>query len=624
MPGLVGFVEIGDPRSANNSSSVNLDEMIKPLLHHSWYKVDKLNINGISAACVHTGILHENTLFTSHEGIHVLLHGEIYSDNLSGENQLEYIVTCYREKEKLFAKELNGSFAILLFDEKKKLVLFATDRIGSKPIIYLQWKNRLYFAPELKSLLKIPGLNPHPNLAAIADVITNGYLTGGRTLIENAHFLDYASVLEISTNNSFKINRYWQFTIDEDVEDKGNKYYEDNLAELLHQAVRRRMQSSHKYGILLSGGVDSRGILGCYLREKKCPTTISYGMYSKKFSDIDLSQSLANEVGGEHIPCIYRRQELLPSFQRYTQILDGMGNAQLEWSVYPRLRKDHGIEILFAGDSCFGWHDADLHNEKEMLSMLEIFSPASFQPGALPLTELAIHRLSEVSEDNMTQLSQSSELKDFHNRKDFFYLDQAIFSLTNPWRYAHSTEIEIRNPWLDNDVLDFMARVPVQYRKGKAVLYRSGKSLYRNTVRKMFPDLFKIREARVVSRPTTEDWALWKSEFRKEIEKELFDGSSAVDCLFNKDKLMSLIQEAVFLSKEKARNKNKWLKKILLNSPPYVYSIVRKFQMNLNHIRNTKNKDLPLTPPDWRETPQVGISRIMRLRRFLANMPSVF
>ena len=67
MPGLVGFVEIGDPRSSNNSSSMNLDEMIKPLLHHPWYKVDKLNINGISAACVHTGILHKNTCFSSEE-----------------------------------------------------------------------------------------------------------------------------------------------------------------------------------------------------------------------------------------------------------------------------------------------------------------------------------------------------------------------------------------------------------------------------------------------------------------------------------------------------------------------------------------------------------------------------
>lgn len=624
MPGLVGIVDIGNRHSADNRFHLSMDAMIQPLLYHDWYKVDRLCLQGISVACVHTGILHETTLLSTDSGIHVLLHGEIYNDDLFGMSQLEYIANCYRENGKSFAKKLNGSFAILLVDEKKRLILLATDRIGSKPIVYFKQRNRIFFAPELKSILKVPRFNPRPSLEAVADIITNGYIIGRRTLVEEAYFLDYASVLEISAKNGFNVHRYWHFSIDEEAEDLGNKYYEKALADLLHQAVKRRMRSSHKFGILLSGGIDSRGILGFYLQEKKKPTTISYGISSYKYGDIEMSQRLADAVGAEHIQYNYGWQDLLPSFRRYTNILDGMGTAQMEWSIYKRIREDHGIEVVFAGDECFGWHDADLHNEEEMLAMVEIFSLDLYKPDALPLKEEAYNRLSQVSKDNIAQLSQSCELKDLHNRKDFFYFDQTVFSLTNPWRYAHSTEVEVRNPWFDNDILDFMTNVPVKYRRGKAVLYRSGKSLFRNTVRKMFPDLFKINEARTRSRPTSDEWAWWRSEFRQEIEGELLHNESAADCLFDQRKLLSLAYSDKHLPKVGQKGKGNILKRVLRNSPSVVYSTARRLQMSLEKQKLKKAGLPPLSPPDWRKVPQIGIPRIIRLRRILKNMSSVF
>lgn len=216
MPGITGFIHF--VHIIENSKPI-LETLIQPLMHYPWYQVERLYVQNVAVALVHAGIINHNVLFSSNRGIHVLLHGEIYNDDIAGRSQTEYIEKEYQEKGNLFAKDLNGSLAVALLDEHQNRMFLATDRIGSKPIIYYRDQERLFFAPELKSILKIPGVSfLKACIASISDVLSNGFITNRRTLIENVRFLDRASVLEISAGD-INIHSYWQYNFDESVKD---------------------------------------------------------------------------------------------------------------------------------------------------------------------------------------------------------------------------------------------------------------------------------------------------------------------------------------------------------------------------------------------------------------------
>jgi hypothetical protein len=93
-----------------------------------------------------------------------------------------------------------------------------------------------------------------------------------------------------------------------------------------------------------------------------------------------------------------------------------------------------------------------------------------------------------VAQDTTDMVARSPSTK-LHDLKDFIYLDQRLPNLLTPWRARFAGRFFlVRNPLLGNDVLDLMMRVPTALRRGKM--------LYRHTVERLFPQVFRIRRAR--------------------------------------------------------------------------------------------------------------------------------
>ena len=264
MPGLVGVVSL-DGFEMDSSLMPAMRDAIR---HRDWYKIDDyVNAKGtVAISRVHLGITNRDKQpYVARSGrVKIFLHGEIYNDEAASSNPLEFIYRLYEKKGLDFASFLNGSFVIVIVDEDEDAVLIANDRIAYKPLFYFSDGQALYFGPEMKSLLLVPSLERKLNLAAVADFLANGCFTREHTLIEGLETVDRSTVLKLTTGGITR-HKYWEYGFGRTDRDQGVEYYQETLAGLLRQAVRRRLRTDNTYGILLSGGYDSRGILGSYL-----------------------------------------------------------------------------------------------------------------------------------------------------------------------------------------------------------------------------------------------------------------------------------------------------------------------------------------------------------------------
>jgi asparagine synthetase B (glutamine-hydrolysing) len=531
MPGLVGIVSInGDQVSAGLIAA-----MRDAIRHRDWYKTDDYtNTAGTAAVSrVHLGIIHKDRQpHSAHDGrLKIFLHGEIYNDEMANGNVLEYIGHLYEKEGLNFASFLNGSFVIVIVDEAKDIVLVANDRLASRPLFYYGDGRAIYFGPEMKSILLVPSLHRNLNLAAVADFLANGYFSLEHTLIEGLETVDKATVLKITPGGVAR-HKYWECDFEQGGTDRGREYYQETLAELLRKAVRRCVRTEHTYGVLLSGGYDSRGILGCYLEAKgqRDLHTISWGREEDiPESDCAIAKALAQKLGADHR--FYKLTEkVVDDFRDFIRLGEGLTWWPESYEVFHRIREQQGVEIVLRGDESFGDIGVMVHDEQTVFHSLFLdnlrFSK-SYQRILMPsYYDMFYGFCTEM----LRQLSLKCSAKNLHNRKDFFNLDVYLKHYLNPLNYGKTFEIESFTPWLDHDLLDFVCALPVRYRLDK--------NLYRRTVVGMFPDLFE----KVATRRNDIDWPAWfrnSPKLQQLVYTELIETQNAFSEFINMDSLKS-------------------------------------------------------------------------------------
>lgn len=497
MPGLVGAISInGDP--INPRLMPAMRDAIK---HRAWYRVDDyVNARGtvaISRVNLDT-INRDQQPYAARNGrVKVFLHGEIYDDSVVNANPLELVHRLYEKKGPSFASFLNGSFVIVIVDEAADVVLVANDRIATKPLFYFNDGRAVYFGPEMKSLLLVPSLKRKLNQAAVADFLTNGQCTREHTLIEDLETVDNATVLKITTGGVSR-HKYWDLTLEHDGKDHGSRHYQHRLAELLHRAVSRRLTTENTYGVLLSGGYDSRGILGCYLAAKNDRElhTISWGREEDiPDSDCAIAKQLAQQLGARHRFYKLTAEEVIDNFRDFVLLGEGRTWFLESYDVFQRIREQQEVDIVLRGDEWLGAESSRVHDEHSMfrsLSLRAMKNIADYQRILKP----PYHRLfCELDAETIRYVSSRCSAKNINDRKDFFFIDVLLKYYINPLNYVKNFALESFTPWLDYDILDFTSALPVKYRLDKR--------LYKRTVRKMFPGLFK----RVAKKRNDIDWA---------------------------------------------------------------------------------------------------------------------
>ena len=174
----------------------------------------------------------------------------------------EVIVHLYEELGTACIEKLRGMFAFALWDQNTKQLLIARDRVGIKPLYYSVSNNAIVFASEIKALLADPAITRNLAPEIIDRFLTFLYVPGEETLLRDICKLAPGHYLLVK-DGKVAVRQYWDLGFRKPSEQLSIEEAENELSNLLAEAVELHMIADVPVGVLLSGGVDSTAVLSC-------------------------------------------------------------------------------------------------------------------------------------------------------------------------------------------------------------------------------------------------------------------------------------------------------------------------------------------------------------------------
>lgn len=272
----------------------------------------------------------------------------------------------------LFAREgvaclqkLNGIFAFAIWDNQKKELTVARDRIGVKPLYYWTDSRRFIFSSEIKGLLvhDIPRELDRESLNLYFRFL---YVKGPRTMFQGVKKLPPAHFAVISSRGELSVERYWTpATHSTKVLDRVN--LSNEIRALFLDAVRRQLISDRPVGVFLSGGLDSSAVLGAMRQSvsgtlKTFSVGFEYTSETEKYNaDFKLAEQTARHFGTEHHPLTISGRQMVDCFEDVVYHMDEPVSNHIQGATFllSKLAKQEVAVVLGGdgGDELFGGYD---------------------------------------------------------------------------------------------------------------------------------------------------------------------------------------------------------------------------------------------------------------------------
>jgi asparagine synthase (glutamine-hydrolysing) len=212
----------------------------------------------------------------------------------------ETIVHLYEEHGKACVEHLRGMFAFALWDECKRELLVARDRLGIKPLYFVESGGRLLFASELKALLQLPEVEMRLSWSAVSHLLSFLSTPAAESILDGVRKLQPGHVLTARPGQEPVVQRYWNLRFEPD-HSRSERYFVERLRELLEESVRLHMVSDVPLGAFLSGGIDSSAVAataaGMSLEPLK---TFSIGFDEPRYDERAHARRVANCFCTDH------------------------------------------------------------------------------------------------------------------------------------------------------------------------------------------------------------------------------------------------------------------------------------------------------------------------------------
>ena len=305
--------------------------------------------------------------------IWVVQNGEIYNflelrerlvragHTLTTKSDTEILVHLYEDLGPDFVRELDGMFAIALWDDRRKRLVLARDRFGKKPLLYAEAGGRLWFGSEFQALLADPAIRRDIDYDALDEYLSFMSVPAPRTIYQQIRKLPPAHVL-VRDARGTHLSRYWSLEYLPKIE-IGEEEAAREVRRLLTEAVRKRLISEVPLGAFLSGGVDSSAVVAIMAGLVSEPVkTFSIGFDDPRFNELPHARRVAEQYGCDHHEFEVRPRaiEVLPTLVRH------YGEPYADSSAIPsfylaRLTRQH-VTVALNGDGGdesfggYGWH----------------------------------------------------------------------------------------------------------------------------------------------------------------------------------------------------------------------------------------------------------------------------
>ena len=438
------------------------------------------------------------TLHTNQETYVMVYNGELYNapelrrelialgHSFQEHSDTEVLLHCYAQWGADCLEKLNGIFAFAVWEEKKRRLFLARDRMGVKPLFYALKNGGLLFASEIKTILKHPDMKAQLDVEGASQILLlgpgrvpgSGIFKGVRELEpgECGYFED----------GKLRIWKYWKL-----LDRAHTDSFEDTAAkvrELVLDAVLRQTVSDVPIGTFLSGGLDSSlitAICAKKLGNQKLPTfSVDYVDSDKYFvpnkfqpnSDGEYIRLMQKTFQTDHHWCILSHEDLITELENATFARDLPGMADVDFSLLAFCRQIKPyVTVALSGecaDEIFGgypWYrDPEVRNREgfpwaqNTSYRLSLFAPdlvdklqgADFvrehyertcrESDILPETDPVNVRMKQMTNLNLRWFMQT-----LLDRKD---------------RMSMYSGLEVRVPFCDYRIAEYMYGVPWEFK----------------------------------------------------------------------------------------------------------------------------------------------------------------
>ena len=242
--------------------------------------------------------------------IQVLLNGEIYNwrelrktletigCHFKTRSDTEVIVNGYEVWKEAIVSKLTGMFSLAIWDKKTKQLLLARDRIGEKPLFYMQTNEGLIFASNIDAIASIVEqkiIDP----VAIACYLSHSFIPSRCTVWCGVSVLQPAHVLRISPDRNIDVSRYWEMPRAIPLKQRF-KDAADRIQQTIDESVRLCLDADAPVGVFLSGGVDSSLIAAMAVRHKSDIPSFTLGFKETTHSEVPFAEKVARHLGIHH------------------------------------------------------------------------------------------------------------------------------------------------------------------------------------------------------------------------------------------------------------------------------------------------------------------------------------
>jgi len=440
----------------------------------------------------------------------------------------ECLVHLYEEFGDAAVTRLRGMFAFAIWDSTEQRLLLARDRLGIKPLYYSLTANHLAFASEMKSLLAVDGFKRRINLTALSRFFTLGYVPGPETIYEGIMELPAAHTAVWHKGN-LRLDRYWEIE-PAPVENRSEDFFVEGLLHHLREAVNLHLMSEVPLGAFLSGGIDSSAIVALMAQISERPVktfTVGFTDGEAGVDERPFARMIAKKFNTEHNECLLSPNvvDILPDLVRafdepfadssmipnylicqaardwVTVALSGLGGDEL-FAGYERYRgallaeyyrrlvpgvaRRRLIEPTIAAIPAASHNGIWRDRLKRFIQGAGLNLANRYQSYVAAYDETAKRQL--FSGDLVAELARSqTPLVMNESVVGFTPLDQMLYTDLHTYlpddelrkidRISMRHSLEVRVPFLDHKLVEFVATIPSRYKlkmwKKKHVLIRA-------------------------------------------------------------------------------------------------------------------------------------------------------
>src|SRR5438477_4932355 len=285
--------------------------------------------------------------------------GHVYASRTDSKT----ILHLYEERGLDFVQDIEGDYAIALWDADREQLVLARDRAGVKPLYFYHRNGLFIFASEIKAIVQHPAVTPEVNEEALYHYLTFVTTPAPQTLFRGIQKLPAGHMLIVDRSGKARISQYWD-ALPSASPKLTDSEHEANILKLLRDSIKKRMMADVPFGVFLSGGVDSSANVALMSELMTRPVrTFTVGFTDcAELNELESARAISKRFGTDHKEVMIGREEMqrfLPEliFHQDEPIADPVC---VPLYYVSKLARDTGTIVVQVGegsDEIFGGYD---------------------------------------------------------------------------------------------------------------------------------------------------------------------------------------------------------------------------------------------------------------------------